>query len=273
MKFINRALFAAAGSSLLFCSLLGGCSDSQNDDKIVAPKSTAPASSDVVLKGGGLRGLPKIAESAKLSATLMNELFALAYDGRAAGRVMVENADGELLDARPQVAFRTPQNIILLVSHASASDCHACSGSTSVYYFDTAGKRLVQGYPFSMPGAFWGQSEQFDIVSMGDGFGAVASSGSMWQGYACSFAGIFRFASGGPREVGGFTSAYDTTGAGGGTRVELQGAELDGGDNLKLRFVGRAQEADGSVKQIAEERVLTLDGVEDSWLSDWPYKC
>lgn len=273
---LKRVLLSVSWAASVL--LLAGCSASSEEDRIAVPESAKAAQGDypgpILFNGAGLAGLRKVSPRQILAADELARLFALAYDGQTPRRFVVSR-DGENFLAEPVLAFRTNDGIAMFVDHVAEEDCHACSGFTSVVYFDPSGEQVRRRFPFAISGSGWG-SEAANFVSPLDGSGYLVYSvgGGGGQGYFCESVRLFSLDESGVRQVADFPSSFSDAGAGGSTDVTLVGiGVIDGGQSLRLRFEGSASDTTGDARPVSEERILTLDGQSDGWLSDWPYIC
>ena len=265
---------APIGAAFLLSALLTACSPEPRNVPAPQPEAPAPAPRPIVvervLDGGGLAGLPGLGATL-LPAAERDRLMPLAYPGQPSNLITVRDGDA-LYNARPLAAFRLPDRIVLLVQNASSETCHACSGRTSVFYFDPGGQRLTHSFPLALDGADWGQPQEIQLVDVG-GPSLLLHWDFQQQGYY--FEGHVLYRLGGSRIEP--LAEFPSLGSNDGTidpviyRVQLAGAGLSAdGRSLTLRYAGRqTTSATGAVRQIEEDRSVTLDGVADAWVQPW----
>lgn len=272
-----RSLFLTAAVSALMA-----CSDNPEDTEIARPEYSPPVEttdlSKLVFAGAGLSGLKLLDGAAVLPADELNALFSIAYGGRAPGTVTVTTDGGwapELLDAQPFAAFRDGNKLILLVTHMNAADCHACSGRTSVFYFNADDRSLAKSFPLAIQGTGWGEAQEMQLIQLPDGETAgLFMGGGGGQGYFCTSHQIIRFGTNEAKLVADFPSGYDDAGANGTTSIDLVGiGPASDRNSLQLRFAGKTQDDAGNIKPINEDRTVTLDGQKEAWIDEWPYIC
>jgi hypothetical protein len=276
---MRRALAASplpcVGLFLAFT--LVGCSEESEPPPPPPPASlrmTPPPQPFVmverILAGAGLEGLPGF-EATLLPQAEAERLMRLAYPGQPSQLVTVRDG-AELYNARPFAALRLPERTILIVQNENSTDCHACSGRTSLFYFDAAGQSLTNSFPLVLEGADWGGPQEIRVIDVG-GPTLLLRSDFQQQGYYFEGYQLARLALDRVELLGTFPSLASNDGTIEQViyRVQLAGAGLSGdGRSLTLRYTGRqTSQPNAVVRPIEEERSITLDGVADPWVQGW----
>jgi hypothetical protein len=223
-----------------------------------------------ILAGGGLEGLAGI-DATLLPPAEVERLMRLAYPGQPSNLVTVRDGDA-FYNARALAALRFSDRTILLVQNENGEDCHACTGRTSIFYFDAAAQRLTNSFPLALEGADWGGAQEIRLVDIG-GPALLLRSDFQQMGYFFEDYRLFRLAAGRVEALGEFPSLASNDGTIEDVlyRVQLAGAALSAdGRAVILRYVGRqTNQPAGTVRPIEEERTVTLDGDADGWTENW----
>lgn len=111
------------------------------------------------------------------------------------------------------VRFDSGRSAVVLstdFTQSGANNCHACSGTSSVVYFDS----LQEGKPVSTfidftYGTSWGGAPEFELRSGLTPYPAmILRGGGMWQGCGVTTSDIFEITPSGPKARGTFVTAY-----------------------------------------------------------------
>jgi hypothetical protein len=270
----SASFLPVAGLSLALA--LPGCSEPPEPPPPPPPKMrmTPPqqpfAIIERVLAGAGLEGLPRI-EATLLAQAEAEQLMRLAYPDQPSQLVTVRDGE-QLYNARAHAALRLTGRTVLIVQNENSEDCHACTGRTSIFYFDEAGQRLTNSFPLVLEGADWGGPQEIRAVDVG-GPTLLLRWDFQQQGYFFEGYHLARLAPDRVVLLGAFPSMASNDGTDENVlhRVQLAGAGLSAdGRSLELRYAGRqTTQRTGAVRPIEEQRSVTLDGVEDAWIATW----
>lgn len=263
-----------AAIALLIALTACGPRPDENKSSVDQPAAAATPSTERLLAGGGLPGLPKLANSRFLSANDSATLMTTVYPDESEGVVTVQH-DENLFNAVPQMAYRADNgDIIFLVGHTNTEECHICEGSTSVFRLDRSGKTILASSPFSLPGMSWGGTAPIALAQLPNGkVVAFLESSYSQMGYSCSSREVFDLESSPARSLASFPDVFDNTGNYGPTSLQIAGIEAKSPESLKIKWTGVTKTADGSQEPIFEERTVTLDGAAEPWISSWPHTC
>lgn len=267
--------FAMPVVALILC----GCSPAGDTDALIYPDAIKTVRSEdkpkTLFDGAGEEGLPIIAETSNVADEVRSRLFSIAYDGREPGSFVVTDDRGVEMDANPSRALRLGDELYLVVDHFDPQSCHFCAGSASIFRFDEAGTRLIASYRFAIPGAGWGAPPELDWVEFADGAtGLHLKLPYSGQGYYCNTSVLFSLTGSGVRKLAIFPVSYDDADVPGTTRIQLIGLGMaSDGRSVTLKYAGRTGGEVGGTRTLSEERQVTLDGVDDSWIENWPYRC
>lgn len=277
---MERARSGLIVSALMLVSCSGeagnGLSNRSAVDKMPATAALPPAPVPRrILAGGGLAGLDLFPPARLESSATVARLFESAYANGASPSGAFER-DGVHYDARPHVAFRVGDRLVLLVNHAVPEDeqFHAATGSTSVFYFNLDGTGPVRSLPQAMQGTSWGGEADTYLVMLNGAPAAISQAGFSGQGYTCESRTITFFGRDGLSALPAFPSSYSDLGANGGTEIALVGAAASAdGSGIDLQYEGRDVGDDGTPRPVSLRKSLRLDGRGGEWIQSWPYRC